>query len=90
MIDHKQESIFVSCLINCTSRCADDGDSTVQILYNGESSDSRFKFQMFKWRWSSDAVYLHCKVDICNKETETCTGEGVREIINTCFTINGN
>lgn len=57
-----------------TERCADPGDSTVKIQYNGEQREGRFRFQMFKWRWSAEDVYLHCEVDICNKTLETCTG----------------
>ncbi|CBY20354.1 unnamed protein product [Oikopleura dioica] len=53
-------------------RCADN-DPTVEIYSNGESHQSRFKFQMFKWRWSGDPLFLHCEVDICNKSTEECT-----------------
>ncbi|CAK8674827.1 pancreatic secretory granule membrane major glycoprotein GP2-like [Clavelina lepadiformis] len=58
-------------------RCANPNDSTVQVRYNGESTESQFKFQMFKWRWSADDIYLHCEVDICNSANETCTGEGI-------------
>nr|XP_039267691.1 uromodulin-like [Styela clava] len=58
-----------------TDRCVDSRDPTVQILYNGEESEGRFKFQMFKWRWSADDVYLHCEIDICNKTFEQCAGE---------------
>lgn len=54
-------------------RCSDN-DPTVDIYTNGESHKSRFKFQMFKWRWSGDPIFLHCEVDICNKTSEQCTG----------------
>jgi hypothetical protein len=55
-------------------RCSDN-DPTVDIYSNGESHKSRFKFQMFKWRWSGDPIFLHCEVDICNKTSEHCTGD---------------
>jgi hypothetical protein len=56
-----------------TNRCVDKtSDPTVQIYSNGESHKSRFKYQMFKWRWSADDVYLHCEIDICNKTSEVC------------------
>ena len=56
------------------SRCTDkESDPTVQIYSNGESHKSRFKFQMFKWRWSAAPVFLHCEVDVCNKTSEVCT-----------------
>jgi hypothetical protein len=57
-----------------SDRCVDaQQDPTVQIYSNGEGQKSRFKYQMFKWRWSADDVYLHCEIDICNKTSETCT-----------------
>ncbi|XP_078493973.1 uromodulin [Ciona intestinalis] len=59
------------------NRCASLNDSTVQVRYNGENARSQFKFQMFKWRWSADDVYLHCEVDICNRTSEICTGNGI-------------
>ena len=55
------------------NRCADN-DPTVQIYQNGQTHQSRFKFQMFKWRWSADPIFLHCEVDVCNKTSEICTG----------------
>jgi len=58
-------------LIN--NRCANN-DPTVEIYSNGETHQSRFKFQMFKWRWSADPIFLHCEVDVCNKTSEVCTG----------------
>merc|ERR1712226_249439 len=59
-----------------TNRCVDEeSDPTVQIYSNGESHKSRFKYQMFKWRWSADDVYLHCEIDICNKTSEVCTAQ---------------
>lgn len=55
-------------------KCA-ASDPTVDIYSNGETHKSRFKFQMFKWRWSADPIYLHCEVDICNKTIEQCLGD---------------
>ena len=58
------------------SRCANN-DPTVEVYQNGLNHQSRFKFQMFKWRWSADPIYLHCEVDVCNKTSEVCTGTSV-------------
>jgi hypothetical protein len=59
-----------------SNRCVDEQqDPTVHIYQNGESHKSRFKFQMFKWRWSADDVYLHCEIDICNKTNEVCQSQ---------------
>jgi len=55
-------------------KCA-ASDPTVDIYSNGETHKSRFKFQMFKWRWSADPIFLHCEVDICNKTIEQCLGD---------------
>lgn len=66
--------IMVTCPV---FRCADPGDSTVNIQFNGEHREGRFRFQMFKWRWSAEDVYLHCEIDICNKTLERCAGYGV-------------
>merc|ERR1739838_807374 len=57
-------------------RCVNSDDSTMQIKQNGESEKSQFKFQMFKWRYSADDVYLHCEVDICSTKNEVCIGDG--------------
>uniref|UniRef100_H2YPU7 ZP domain-containing protein n=1 Tax=Ciona savignyi TaxID=51511 RepID=H2YPU7_CIOSA len=59
------------------NRCANPNDTTVQVRFNGENRNSQFKFQMFKWRWSADDVFLHCEVDICNRTSEVCTGSGI-------------
>lgn len=59
-------------------RCTDENsDPTVQIYSNGETHKSRFKFQMFKWRWSAEDVYLHCEIDVCNKTSEVCTAQTI-------------
>ena len=72
-IQHLVTKLFrINSALNLLFRCADN-DPTVEIYSNGESHQSRFKFQMFKWRWSGDPLFLHCEVDICNKSTEECT-----------------
>lgn len=72
-------------------RCANAGDDTVFVFSNGNSDQARFKFQMFKWRWSHDPVYVHCDIDICDRSVEgadackapdslygqTCQGQGL-------------
>jgi len=57
------------------NRCVNENDTTIRIISNGENEKSRFMFQMFRWRYSADDVYIHCDVDICNLNTEVCTGE---------------
>lgn len=56
-------------------RCANLNDSTIRVQENGESETSRFTFQMFKWRYSADDVYIHCEVDICSRANEVCVGD---------------
>jgi len=57
-------------------RCVNSNDTTIKIRQNGESETSRFMFQMFKWRYSADDVYIHCEVDICSTKNEVCVGDG--------------
>jgi len=58
-------------------RCVNSNDTTIAIKQNGKSEISQFKFQMFKWRFSADDVYIHCEVDICSKTNEMCSGNGI-------------
>lgn len=57
-------------------RCVNSNDTTIKIRQNGETETSRFMFQMFRWRYSADDVYIHCEVDICSTKNEVCVGEG--------------
>lgn len=47
-----------------SSKCADD--PTAEMLSNGEGDSARFCFQVFKWKDSSQELYMHCVVNVCN------------------------
>ncbi|PWA13917.1 hypothetical protein CCH79_00018520, partial [Gambusia affinis] len=53
--------------------CADPGDQMVQVEGNGEGTSNRFSFNMFQFTGSTGAVYLHCKLHLCDKQGSSCT-----------------
>uniref|UniRef100_A0A2K6GGN8 Uromodulin n=1 Tax=Propithecus coquereli TaxID=379532 RepID=A0A2K6GGN8_PROCO len=53
-------------------RCPSLEDSTVQVVENGESPQSRFSVQMFRFTGNYDLVYLHCEVYLCDFMNENC------------------
>uniref|UniRef100_A0A3B5LC47 ZP domain-containing protein n=1 Tax=Xiphophorus couchianus TaxID=32473 RepID=A0A3B5LC47_9TELE len=53
--------------------CADPGDQTVQVEGNGEGTSNRFSFNMFQFTGSAGDVYLHCKLQLCVKQGNSCT-----------------
>ncbi|XP_042522579.1 uromodulin [Dipodomys spectabilis] len=63
-------------------RCPQTEDQTIQVLENGESPQSRFSVQMFRFAGNYDLVYLHCEVYLCDTVKEkckpTCTGTRYR------------
>ena len=44
-----------------SGRCRSPEDDSVQIIENGQSAASKFKFNMFKWRGVIAYIYLHCE-----------------------------
>lgn len=52
-------------------RCLAD-DSNSVLINNGDSDVMKFCFNVFKWTSSLKAVYIHCKVQVCNSTRETC------------------
>ncbi|XP_006876035.1 PREDICTED: uromodulin [Chrysochloris asiatica] len=63
-------------------RCPRAEDSTIQVVENGESPQSRFSVQMFRFAGNYDLVYLHCEVYLCDSMNEkckpTCSGTRLR------------
>ncbi|KAM6155692.1 uromodulin [Rhynchocyon petersi] len=53
-------------------RCPRTLDSTIQVVENGESPQSRFSVQMFRFAGNYDLVYLHCQVYLCDSREEQC------------------
>lgn len=52
--------------------CPNQFDTTISVVENGESAESRFSVQMFSFSGNSDLVYLHCEVHLCDSQTEQC------------------
>ncbi|XP_053410777.1 uromodulin isoform X2 [Nycticebus coucang] len=52
--------------------CPQTEDSTIQVVENGESPQSRFSVQMFRFTGNYDLVYLHCEVYLCDTVSEKC------------------
>jgi len=46
-------------------KCLED-QSTAVIINNGDSAESKFCFDVFKWKNSENSVYVNCKVRVCN------------------------
>jgi hypothetical protein len=58
--------------------CASPDDNTVRIYQNGAEfqTESRFSFDMFRFRKGLDYIYIHCEVKLCNATAEICSGSG--------------
>ncbi|XP_041841987.1 alpha-tectorin-like [Melanotaenia boesemani] len=54
------------------NRCANAADQTVMVEGNGEGTSNYFSFTMFQFIGSSGDVYLHCKLNLCIKEENSC------------------
>ncbi|XP_041841204.1 uromodulin-like [Melanotaenia boesemani] len=54
------------------NRCANAADQTVMVEGNGEGTSNYFSFTMFQFTGSSGDVYLHCKLNLCIKEGNSC------------------
>ncbi|XP_044204526.1 uromodulin-like [Thunnus albacares] len=52
--------------------CANAADKTVQVERNGDGTSSYFSFNMFEFYGQNGQVYLHCKLNLCVKEGNTC------------------
>lgn len=52
--------------------CASRADQTVQVTGNGQGTSNYFSFNMFQFTGSSADVYLHCKLNLCVKQNNTC------------------
>ncbi|XP_042522814.1 pancreatic secretory granule membrane major glycoprotein GP2 isoform X1 [Dipodomys spectabilis] len=52
--------------------CPNQHDSTISVVENGISAQSRFSVQMFMFAGNHDLVYLHCEVHLCDSLQEQC------------------
>uniref|UniRef100_A0A3Q2PQU2 Alpha-tectorin-like n=1 Tax=Fundulus heteroclitus TaxID=8078 RepID=A0A3Q2PQU2_FUNHE len=52
--------------------CANPADPTVRVEGNGEGTSNRFSFNMFQFSGRSGNIYMHCKLQLCVKEGNSC------------------
>ncbi|XP_021170164.2 alpha-tectorin isoform X1 [Fundulus heteroclitus] len=52
--------------------CANPVDPTVRVEGNGEGTSNRFSFNMFQFSGRSGNIYMHCKLQLCVKEGNSC------------------
>ncbi|XP_032438740.1 alpha-tectorin-like isoform X1 [Xiphophorus hellerii] len=52
--------------------CPNPEDQTVSMEANGKGTSNSFSFNMFQFIGSSAEVYLHCKLQLCIKQENTC------------------
>uniref|UniRef100_A0A8C4DNS8 Alpha-tectorin n=1 Tax=Dicentrarchus labrax TaxID=13489 RepID=A0A8C4DNS8_DICLA len=52
--------------------CANSADQTVKVERNGQGTSSYFSFNMFQFSGNSTDLYLHCKLDLCVTQNNTC------------------
>lgn len=54
------------------SRCPNPIDQTVKMEGNGQGTTNFFSFNIFQFSGSSGDVYLHCKLELCSKQGNSC------------------
>lgn len=54
-------------------RCPNPNDETVELVENGDSTVSRFSFEMFAFTANSTKVYLHCAIHLCLLTDNHCS-----------------
>nr|XP_017214054.1 uncharacterized protein si:ch211-39f2.3 isoform X2 [Danio rerio] len=54
-------------------RCPNPNDDTVELVENGNSTVSRFSFEMFIFTANSTKVYLHCAIHLCLLTDNHCS-----------------
>ncbi|XP_023201522.1 alpha-tectorin-like [Xiphophorus maculatus] len=52
--------------------CPNPEDQTVSVEAKGRGTSNSFSFNMFQFTGSSAQVYLHCKLQLCIKQENTC------------------
>ncbi|XP_035531005.1 IgGFc-binding protein-like [Morone saxatilis] len=52
--------------------CANSADQTVKVEGNGQGTSNYFSFNMFQFSGNSTDLYLHCKLDLCVTQNNTC------------------
>lgn len=54
------------------SSCPNPADQTVKVDGNGMGTSNYFSFNTFQFSGNSGDVYLHCKIELCVKQSNTC------------------
>ncbi|KAK5618351.1 hypothetical protein CRENBAI_019423 [Crenichthys baileyi] len=52
--------------------CPNSEDQTVRVKGNGKGTSNYFSFNMFRFTGSSAELYLHCKLQLCVKQENSC------------------
>ena len=63
------------------SRCPDD--QTLKIVKNGLGKSNLFSFNMFQFAGKNREMFLHCKLELCIKNGNSCaavsrTGKNIK------------
>uniref|UniRef100_A0A3Q2ZX12 ZP domain-containing protein n=1 Tax=Kryptolebias marmoratus TaxID=37003 RepID=A0A3Q2ZX12_KRYMA len=62
-----EQSVFLF-----VSSCPNPADPTVRVESNGEGTSSYFSFNMFEFTGGPSEVYLHCSLQLCVKQENSC------------------
>lgn len=54
------------------SSCANPADQTVSVEGNGLGTSNYFSFNLFQFSGNSGDVYLHCNLQLCVKQENSC------------------
>ncbi|XP_061917948.1 alpha-tectorin-like [Entelurus aequoreus] len=55
-----------------TAGCPNPADSTVDIEGNGQGTSNYFSFNMFRFLGKDSEIFLHCRVDLCVQQADSC------------------
>ncbi|XP_074481182.1 alpha-tectorin-like [Sebastes fasciatus] len=54
------------------NKCPNPADQTVHMEGNGKGTSNFFSFNMFEFSGQSTEIYLHCQVELCSTNGQTC------------------
>ncbi|XP_041834666.1 uncharacterized protein LOC121635530 [Melanotaenia boesemani] len=52
--------------------CPNTKDQTVQMDVNGAGTSNHFSFNMFEFPGNEDGIYLHCRLELCLRQGNSC------------------
>ena len=56
----------------CLTSCPNPDDHTVRVEGNGLGTSNYFSFNTFQFSGENSNVYLHCKVELCIRQSDNC------------------